>query len=351
MREEENNKSSQDSKVKSIFKKRWVFPAIYIASAAIILIAVLWFQNSSTDNAIDSDKYGMNSVDKQKNFDDLAVEVNRSMENVTMPLTAKDREAAVIQKKFYDDKSSEKEQEAALVVYENQYHPNTGVDITVKDSEGFDVVAALSGTVTKVDEDALLGNVIEIEHENGIVTQYQSVKDFQVKVGEDVEQGQAIATAGKSMINEEAGVHVHFEIRKDGMPVNPEDFFDKPMSALEETTDETSVNEEKATGNHEMIEEEAEGEKEPAADKPADDRNGKTEDGTSEKKEETPSKSEDKPTSSDKQENPANDKSGTADDKQAAEKEAPTDKTDEKDQKDTPSEKDAKEEQTQNKDA
>ena len=58
-----------------------------------------------------------------------------------------------------------------------------------KDSEGFDVVAALTGTVTKVEEDALLGNVIEIDHDNGIVTQYQSVKDMTVKVGDEVEQG------------------------------------------------------------------------------------------------------------------------------------------------------------------
>lgn len=343
MREEENNKSSQNSKVISIFKKRWVFPAIYIASAAIILIAVLWYQNGSTDNAIDSDKYGLDSSENQKNFDDLAVEVNRSMENVTMPLTAKDREAAVIQKKFYDDNASEKEQEAALVVYENQYHPNTGVDITVKDSDGFDVVAALSGTVTKVEEDALLGNVIEIEHENGIVTQYQSIKDFQVKVGQDVEQGRVIATAGKSMINEEAGVHVHFEIRKDGMPLNPEDFFDKPMSALDEATDETPVDEKNAAGNHEMTEEEAE-----SGEESADDKNNIKEEGTSENKEETNS---DKETSSSKQENPANDNSDKADDKKAAEKETSTEKTDEKNQKETSSDNDSKEKQTQNKDA
>ena len=37
MREEENKRSSQGSSVKRFFKKRWVFPAIYIASAAIIL--------------------------------------------------------------------------------------------------------------------------------------------------------------------------------------------------------------------------------------------------------------------------------------------------------------------------
>ena len=41
------------------------------------------------------------------------------------------------------------DQEAAIVVYQNQYHPNTGIDIAVKDSEAFDVMAALSGTVTR----------------------------------------------------------------------------------------------------------------------------------------------------------------------------------------------------------
>ena len=42
----------------------------------------------------------------------------------------------MIQTKFYDDQAKAEDQEAALVVYQNQYHPNTGIDITVNDSEG-----------------------------------------------------------------------------------------------------------------------------------------------------------------------------------------------------------------------
>lgn len=229
MREEEKNRSSQGS-FKRLLKKRWVFPAIYIASAAIILTGVLWYQSAS--NNAGSDNYNYNSTDVPgKSFNDQpAVEVNRSMENFAMPVA--DPDAVVIQKQFYDFDGKKEEQEAALVFYNNTYHPNTGIDITAKDGKTFEVLAALSGTVTKVEEDSLLGNVIEIEHDKGIVTQYQSVKDYTVEVGDEVEQGQALAMAGQSDYNKEAGVHVHFEIRKDSIPVNPIDYFNKPLNSL-----------------------------------------------------------------------------------------------------------------------
>ncbi|OIK10641.1 peptidase M23 [Bacillus sp. MUM 116] len=225
MREEENKRSSQ----KSFFKKRWVFPAIYIASAAIILTGVLWYSNLSSST---KDNKATNIA--QKKFNEPSVEVNKSMENFKMPV--KDPATAVIKKKFYDFKASKEEQVAALVHYDNQYVPNTGIDITMKNGETFDVVASLSGTVTKVSEDATLGNVIEIEHEKGVITQYSSVNDMKVKVGEEVKQGDVIAKAGQSLFNEKAGTHVHFEIRKNGVAVNPDTYINKTLSALQEDT-------------------------------------------------------------------------------------------------------------------
>ncbi|XJZ27121.1 peptidoglycan DD-metalloendopeptidase family protein [Bacillota bacterium Lsc_1132] len=230
MREEEKNQSSRGSSFKRFFKKRWVFPALYIASAAIILTAVLWYQTTS-NNA--TDKYDYKSTDiAGKKYKQPSLEVNRALENFTMPV--KNAGEAVIEKKFYDFSGKKADQEAALVVYNNTYVPNTGIDITMKNGETFDVVAALSGTVTRVEEDSLLGNVIEIEHDKGVVTQYESVKDVTVKIGDKVEQGQTIAKAGQSTLNEKAGTHLHFEIRKDGVAVNPENYFNKPVSALAE---------------------------------------------------------------------------------------------------------------------
>ena len=237
MREEEKNQSSRGSSFKRFFKKRWVFPALYIASAAIILTAVLWYQTAS-NNA--TDKYGYKSTDiSGKKYKQPSVEVNRALENFTMPV--KNAEEAVVEKKFYDFSGKKADQEAALVVYGNTYAPNTGIDITVKNGDTFDVVAALSGTVTKVEEDSLLGNVIEIEHDKGVVTKYESVKEIAVKVGDKVEQGQTIAKAGQSTLNEKAGTHLHFEIRKNGVAVNPESYFNKPVSALADVNQSNSI--------------------------------------------------------------------------------------------------------------
>jgi|SRR5579875_475418 len=239
MREEENKRSSQGSKMKRFFKKRWVFPSLYIASAAIILTGVLWYQSSSTD----TNKYSYNSTDSSgKQFNEPSVEVNKAMENFKMPV--KNPDSAVIKMKFYDFNGKPSDQEASLVFYNNTYQPNTGIDITSKDGKTFDVTASLSGKVTRVDEDATLGNVVEIEHDKGIVTQYQSIKNIKVKVGDKVQQGDVIAQAGKSLYNEKAGTHVHFEIRKDGVAVNPSDYINKPLSTLAETNVSGNTSEE-----------------------------------------------------------------------------------------------------------
>ncbi|MGM0843531.1 MAG: peptidoglycan DD-metalloendopeptidase family protein [Bacillota bacterium] len=239
MREEEKKRPSQ-----KFFSKRWAYPAMYLASAAIIITAILWYQAAGNDVAEDQDLGYEEDVQTGNEFDRPAVEVNRTMENFVMPVA--DENEVVIEKGFYDANASEQEQEAALIVYDNQYHPNQGIDISLGGKD-FEVLAAMSGTVTKVQEDSLLGNMIEVEHDKGIVTRYQSVKDFAVEVGDTVEQGQKLAAASQSLFNEAAGVHVHFEIRKDDVAVNPQDYVNKSLATLQEVSfDEEQAGEDQA---------------------------------------------------------------------------------------------------------
>lgn len=236
MREEENKPTSKKSILRRIQNKRWALPAIYIASAALILAGAIWAQNSFNDSAD-------NSIDKEEatglgnNMEEPAIEVNSHLEKINMPIA--DSQLAVIKKEFYDKEADKEKRAAALVFYNNRVMQNKGLDIAAKDGGAFDVVASLSGKVNKVKEDSLLGNEVEIEHENGVVTRYQSITDIKVAVGDKVKQGAVIAKAGRSLLNEEAGTHVHFEIRQDDVALNPNAIFGSQLASLE-TKDEAA---------------------------------------------------------------------------------------------------------------
>lgn len=229
MREEEKKRTSQGSKFQQFFRKKWVFPAIYLVSAAVILTAVLWYQAIRNNDA--NDLSTDDGTDVSYN-EDQSVEVNQSVENFKMP--AIDPDAVKVVTNFYDFNASEKEQETALVFHNNTYHPNQGIDIASNDGKAFEVTASLSGTVAKAEKDSLLGYVVEIEHENGVKTIYQSLADTKVQAGDKVEQGEIIGQAGKNQFNKDAGVHVHFEIRKDGKAYNPLNYMDEPLTSLTE---------------------------------------------------------------------------------------------------------------------
>ena len=72
------------------------------------------------------------------------------------------------------------------------------------------------------------GNVVEIDHQNGYVTLYAHNSAFVVKEGDIVRAGQVVAKAGST--GRSTGPHVHFEVHKEGRPVNPRVFLDKSRS-------------------------------------------------------------------------------------------------------------------------
>ncbi len=94
---------------------------------------------------------------------------------------------------------------------------HTGIDIGA--AEGTPIVAALGGTVLKVEESDSYGNVVEIDHGQGVVTLYGHAKEVLVKVGDTVEQGDQIATVG--MTGKATSPNCHFEILVSGQPVDP----------------------------------------------------------------------------------------------------------------------------------
>ena len=94
--------------------------------------------------------------------------------------------------------------------------------------EDKNVYAITNGTVSNVYTNYLEGTVIEITHKNGLMSIYKSLnKDVKVKVGDVVSAGNVIGQVDESMAQEQSvGAHLHFEMTKDGVKVNPNDYLD-----------------------------------------------------------------------------------------------------------------------------
>ncbi len=101
------------------------------------------------------------------------------------------------------------------------YRTHNGIDIKTKRSEA--VFSVSDGIVENVYSDSLEGIVIEINHNNGFKSIYKNLSsDKMVKKGESVTEGQVISGVGETAIFEAAdGEHLHFELKKDDVFVNP----------------------------------------------------------------------------------------------------------------------------------
>ena len=85
------------------------------------------------------------------------------------------------------------------------------------------IKAALTGTVIFADWTPSTGNVLIVRHNNGFISVYKHAASLTAAQGDVVKTGEAIAIAG-STGDESTGIHLHFELWKDGFPVDAEHF-------------------------------------------------------------------------------------------------------------------------------
>ncbi len=110
------------------------------------------------------------------------------------------------------------------LVYSNtlqEWTTHLGIDYK---AEKTDIVkASADGTIKSIKNDPRFGLTVVIEHANGFESIYSSLLTAEfISVGEEVKQGQTIATVGNTATFEVADeTHLHFEIKKDGENVDP----------------------------------------------------------------------------------------------------------------------------------
>lgn len=111
--------------------------------------------------------------------------------------------------------------------YGMRFHPilkknkmHTGMDIGAP--KGTNIVAVENGTVIKAGWNNAYGNMIMINHGGDLVTLYAHASKLLVNTGQQVTKGQTIAKVGSTGYS--TGPHLHFEVRKNGDPVNPNSY-------------------------------------------------------------------------------------------------------------------------------
>ena len=97
---------------------------------------------------------------------------------------------------------------------------HTGLDISAKSGTDIKVVAA--GTVISAKYEGSYGNLVKIDHGNGVETWYAHTSKMYVKAGQKVETGDVIAAVGST--GNSTGPHLHLEIRINGEHVNPQKY-------------------------------------------------------------------------------------------------------------------------------
>ena len=204
-----------------MIKRRLRIEYLLIMVGAFVLIPLLLIALATKTNlkeeAVEEVDYISNDVVETE-------PVMNTTKKIINPYTDPSVEVA---KKYYDYQGEEKDQIDSIVVHDNTYYQNNGIDYVSENP--FDVVSILERTVITIKEDENVGKTIEIKHEDGTISIYQSLGEINVKKGDIVSQGQVIGKSGQNQLEKELGNHLHFEIYDNGSSKNPDNYLNKEI--------------------------------------------------------------------------------------------------------------------------
>ena len=108
-----------------------------------------------------------------------------------------------------------------------KHRMHRGVDLGLCHGEDRTIVAAFAGKVVKVRNQGRrkgYGRYVILDHGNGLTTLYAHLERWKVKVGDELQAGDTIGVGGNS--GRSFGAHLHFEMRYNGVYINPETVYD-----------------------------------------------------------------------------------------------------------------------------
>lgn len=216
-----NTPDGRPSKARRVMSKRWLYPAIYLGAAAVII--GLMYARSQMGASPTSVKPVANN--QSTNATQTSKTATQPHEPFVWPVS--DGVKPQVSVGFFPTKGSAKAQEAALVEYDNTYYPHKGIDIKSKNGQAFQVTSALSGKVIAADNQPLYGQEVVIQSAAGYTETYQSLDSVNVKKGAMVHQGEVLGTTGSNAFEKGQGNHLYFQVDYQGAPIDPESVLPK----------------------------------------------------------------------------------------------------------------------------
>lgn len=211
--------------------KGYVLPTIYAITLVMMIISIAFLSQNLLDSQEERNPINSEPVfDEQSVINETTEEQTTNEVTIAMPYTS---DKVSVAKDYYNREDDSENQEKSLIFYENTYMPNTG--ILYESDETFDVVTILDGTIKEVKEDEILGKMVSIEHENGIISTYYTLGEVKVSAGDQVKQNDIIAKSGTSKLNINKQSSLLLEIYIDGNLTNPNTIFNKKVSEITES--------------------------------------------------------------------------------------------------------------------
>lgn len=182
------------------------------------------FEDKSNNTNINNDNTNIN------NNNDKTNDTENTMKNTSI-IKPYLNEDVSLTRSFYDEKADEKTQEKSIIFYGNTYIQNMGSEYSAE--REFDVINVIDGTVASIKKDSTLGYVVEIKHDNELVTIYEYLESVNVKEGTTILKGDVIGKSGKSLVAEEDKYTLHFEVYHKGVAINPENLYTMKVEDFE----------------------------------------------------------------------------------------------------------------------
>lgn len=200
-----------------------LLPTFYIGIIAVmVLCATLVVSGVKTYLANREEmKFTIDNV-----FDeDTTPVVKTKTDTIVKPYIA---ESVKVGRYFYDFESDEKKQEKSLILYEDTYMQNNGVDYV--DSKNFDIVAILDGEVISIEDSEVYGKVVTIKHNDNLKSVYSNVDGVLVSIGYKVHQGEIFAMSAKPKLQSGYESMLHFEVFYKESAIDPENMYTLSVS-------------------------------------------------------------------------------------------------------------------------